>query len=290
MSIEPLAYCADSIPEKQSLIVYRENITSYPVLKPEEEQTLGKEIEAGGERAELAKEKLINHNLRLVMKIAAKYQNKGTAFTDLIQEGSLGLIKAVEKWDYKRGFRFSTYATWWIRQAVSRALINNSRTIRIPVHVSEDLRQVSKARKSFAQREGRLPLEEELLQEVKLSESRYEKAMQAVDIQPLSLEMPVGENDDCLSDLIADAESPSPEEETACSMLKDQIRVLLNMIPEKHRAVIEMRYGLNGQPQHTLEECALKFGVSRERIRQIEVKAIRVLKDCANPELMEYLS
>jgi RNA polymerase primary sigma factor len=238
----------------------------------------------------LARERLIKANTRLVVSIAKHYMGRGLAFLDLIQEGNLGLIKAVEKYDYKRGFRFSTYATWWIRQKISRAIADQARTIRLPVHMVDRIRQIYKARQELEQKLGRQPTVEEIARKVALSVQKVQWILK-VSSTPLSLESPVSDEDDSeLGEFIKDEASPTPIQSTYESMLKDKLDEVLNSLDPREAQILRLRFGLNDSNKYTLEEVGEKFGLTRERIRQIEGKALRELRHLhKSRELKSYL-
>jgi RNA polymerase primary sigma factor len=262
-------------PSLDSLRLYLREIGRVPLLTAEQEVSLAKRIERGDMRA---KRQMIEANLRLVVSIAKGYLGRGLTFLDLIQEGSVGLIRAVEKFDYRKGYKFSTYATWWIRQAVTRALADKARTIRIPVHVVEKLNRVVHAERQLVQRLGRDPRPEEVAAEVRLSTAEVQEILRIAQL-PISLERPVGEDDDAqLVDFVEDASAPSPYHQATTSLRRDDVIRALHLLPERDRRVLEMRYGLDGQTPRTLEEVGRQFGVTRERIRQIENNTLRRLK------------
>ena len=244
------------------------------LLTAAQEVELAKRIEDGDE---LAKARMIQSNLRLVVSIAKNYRNQGLPFLDLIQEGTLGLIRAVEKFDWRRGFKFSTYATWWIRQAVARALADKSRTIRLPVHVVERLQKINRAERTLMLRLGREPSNEEIAEEAKLP------LYQVLDVRkaarsPISLEEPVGDDgESSFSDFLADSEAIDPMDAVADQLRHEALQMGLDALPERHRRVLELRYGLDGMDPRTLDEIGREFGLTRERIRQIEVEALREL-------------
>ncbi|KAJ49790.1 RNA polymerase sigma factor rpoD [Clostridium tetanomorphum DSM 665] len=255
--------------------MYLKEIGKVELLSAEEEIELAQRIEKGDEKA---KEKLIEANLRLVVSISKKYVGKGMNFLDLVQEGNIGLMKAVDKFDYRKGFRFSTYATWWIRQAVTRAISDQSRTIRIPVHMNEVIGKVLKIKKQLEQRLDREPSEEEIADELKIPLSKVKK-IYSICQDPISLETPVGDNEDTyLENFIAD-ERYIPEEKVAISMLGDILANLLGTLSPREERIVRLRYGLlEDGKSRTLEEIGKEFNLTRERIRQIEANAIRKLR------------
>ncbi|MBR2868944.1 MAG: RNA polymerase sigma factor RpoD [Clostridia bacterium] len=255
-----------------SVKVYLKEIGRIPLLTPEEEIELAIRI---ADNDKYAKHRLEEANLRLVVSIAKKYNNRGLPFLDLIQEGSLGLIKAVDKFDYTKGFKFSTYATWWIRQAITRAIADQSRTIRVPVHMGEQISKLKKARSKLLHENNREPTEEELAAELKMSVQKVVEIM-CVAQDPVSLETPVGEEEDShIGDFIPDNNTPEPEEAALLLLQKEQINAALETLTPREAKVIVLRYGLNGHRPHTLEEVGKVLGVTRERVRQIEAKALR---------------
>ena len=265
----------DDIPLTDPVRMYLREIGKVPLLGPEEEVELAKRVEAGDP---VAKQKIIDANLRLVVSIAKKYIGRGMLFLDLIQEGNLGLIRAVEKFDYRKGFKFSTYATWWIRQAITRAIADQARTIRVPVHMVETINKMVRVSRQLVQRLGREPTDEEISKEMDIEPGKVEEIRRIAQL-PVSLETPIGEEEDSqLGDFIEDRDLPSPEESAASHLLREQIEEMLDNLSEREREVLHFRFGLEDGRSYTLEEVGKKFGVTRERIRQIEAKALRKLR------------
>ena len=262
-------------PSLDSLRLYLRSIGRVELLTAVEEVALAKRIERGDMSA---KQHMIEANLRLVVSIAKGYLGRGLTFLDLIQEGSLGLIRAVEKFDYRRGYKFSTYATWWIRQAVTRAIADKARTIRIPVHMVEKLNKVVHVERQLVQELGREPTPEEIARSLECS-PREVKDIQRLAQLPVSLEKPIGEEDDSeLGDFVQDDQAESPDEQASLSLRREDIERALDSLPDRERKVIELRFGLNGEPPRTLEEVGREFGVTRERIRQIENTTLKKLE------------
>ncbi len=255
--------------------VYLKDIGRVPLLTPEEEIELAMRI---AENDQEAKSRLTQANLRLVVSIAKRYVGRGMQFLDLIQEGNMGLIKAVDKFDYSKGFKFSTYATWWIRQAITRAIADQGRTIRIPVHMVETINKVKKASSYLLHRDGRDPTAEDIAKELNMSVEKVREILR-ISQEPVSLETPIGEEEDShLGDFIPDEDALSPAEEAAMTFLKEKINEVLQTLTPREAKVLSLRFGLvDGRP-HTLEEVGKEFNVTRERIRQIEAKALRKLR------------
>ena len=268
--------------------MYLREIGKIPLLTYEEELDLAKKILEGDEEA---KQKLAESNLRLVVSIAKKYVGRGMLFLDLIQEGNMGLIKAVEKFDYNKGFKFSTYATWWIRQAITRAIADQARTIRIPVHMVETINKLIRTSRHLLQQLGREPTPEEIAKEMEVP---VEKVMEIQKIaqDPVSLETPIGEEDDShLGDFIQDDDSPAPQDSAAYTLLKEQLEEVMNTLTPREAKVLKLRFGLEDGKARTLEEVGKEFQVTRERIRQIEAKALRKLRHPSrSKKLRDYMN
>lgn len=272
--------------------LYLRECGTTPLLTSEQEMALAQAIEIGKlpdateeqkEAAARAKQEMANANLRLVVSIAKKYPGRGMPFLDLIQEGNMGLLKAVDKFDYTKGYKFSTYATWWIRQAITRSIADQARTIRVPVHMVETINKMNRIGRRFLQEHGREATNEELAKEMETSVEKIREAKKAAQ-DPISLETPIGEKEDShLGDFIEDQKSASPEDEAAATMRREQIHQLLDTLTEREKGVISLRYGIDDGTQRTLEEVGKHFGVTRERIRQIEGKALKKLKKLAIP-------
>jgi RNA polymerase primary sigma factor len=255
--------------------MYLKEIGRVPLLSAEDEIDLAKRIELGDEEA---KRRLAEANLRLVVSIAKRYVGRGMLFLDLIQEGNMGLIKAVEKFDHDKGFKFSTYATWWIRQAITRAIADQARTIRIPVHMVETINKLIRVSRQLLQELGREPTPEEIAKEMELSTDKVREIMKIAQ-EPVSLETPIGEEDDShLGDFIEDQEALAPADAAAYELLKEQLEDVLDTLTEREENVLRLRFGLDDGRTRTLEEVGKVFGVTRERIRQIEAKALRKLR------------
>ncbi|WP_373898889.1 RNA polymerase sigma factor RpoD [Haloimpatiens sp. FM7315] len=267
--------------------MYLKEIGKVPLLDSEEEIKLAQRIEEG---EQLAKKKLAEANLRLVVSIAKRYVGRGMMFLDLIQEGNLGLIKAVEKFDYRKGYKFSTYATWWIRQAITRAIADQARTIRIPVHMVETINKLIRVSRQLLQELGREPHPEEIAKEMEMPVDKVREIMKIAQ-EPVSLETPIGEEEDShLGDFIPDDEAPAPAEAAAFTMLKEQLINVLDTLTPREEKVLRLRFGLDDGRARTLEEVGKEFNVTRERIRQIEAKALRKLRHPSrSKKLKDYL-
>ena len=280
-----------SIPEAVNIDdpvrMYLKEIGKVPLLTAEEEVILAKRMEAGDDTA---KHELAEANLRLVVSIAKRYVGRGMLFLDLIQEGNLGLIKAVEKFDYKKGYKFSTYATWWIRQAITRAIADQARTIRIPVHMVETINKLIRIQRQLVQELGREPEIEEIAAEMELTPEKIREIMK-ISQEPVSLEKPIGEEEDShLGDFIPDEDAPSPADQAASTLLKEELTKVLSGLTPREEKVLRLRFGLDDGRTRTLEEVGLEFDVTRERIRQIEAKALRKMRGPnMSARLREYL-
>ena len=283
VEVEDLSVIANTMsddPVKQ----YLKEIGGYPLLTVNEEITLAKKIESGDAHA---KQLLAESNLRLVVSIAKRYVGRGLSFLDLIQEGNLGLIKAVDKFDYNKGYKFSTYATWWIRQAITRSIADQSRTIRIPVHMSEVINKTYRVSRNLLQELGREPTEKELSEAMGLPIEKVREILK-VSADPISLDTPIGEEDDShLGDFIKDDTIMGPEEAASYAVLQDQISKLLDTLTEREQRVLILRFGLKDGRSRTLEEVGREFNVTRERIRQIEAKALRKLRHPSRARMLK---
>ena len=277
----------DGVSIEDPVRMYLKEIGKVPLLTAEEEIELAKRMEAGDEKA---KQKLAEANLRLVVSIAKRYVGRGMLFLDLIQEGNLGLIKAVEKFDYEKGYKFSTYATWWIRQAITRAIADQARTIRIPVHMVETINKLIRESRQLLQELGREPLPEEIAERMGISVERVREILK-ISQEPVSLETPIGEEEDShLGDFIQDQNVPVPAEAAASNLLRDQLNEVLDTLTEREQKVLRLRFGMDDGRARTLEEVGKEFQVTRERIRQIEAKALRRLRHPSKSrKLKDYL-
>ncbi len=280
-----------SIPDGVSLEdpvrMYLKEIGKVPLLSAEEEIELAKRMELGDQDA---KKRLAEANLRLVVSIAKRYVGRGMLFLDLIQEGNLGLIKAVEKFDYRKGYKFSTYATWWIRQAITRAIADQARTIRIPVHMVETINKLIRVSRQLLQELGREPTPEEIAEEMNMPADRVREILK-ISQEPVSMETPIGEEEDShLGDFIEDEQVPAPSDAAAFTLLKEQLVEVLGTLTEREQKVLRLRFGLDDSRARTLEEVGKEFNVTRERIRQIEAKALRKLRHPSRSrKLKDYL-
>jgi RNA polymerase primary sigma factor len=268
----------DGVNIEDPVRMYLKEIGKVPLLTAEEEIELAKTMENGGPEGEAAKKKLAEANLRLVVSIAKRYVGRGMLFLDLIQEGNLGLIKAVEKFDYRKGYKFSTYATWWIRQAITRAIADQARTIRIPVHMVETINKLIRVSRQLLQELGREPLPEEIADEMGIPVERVREILK-ISQEPVSLETPIGEEEDShLGDFIQDDNVPVPAEAAAYTCLREELMNVLEGLTDREQKVLKLRFGLEDGRARTLEEVGKEFNVTRERIRQIEAKALRKLR------------
>ena len=289
---EELAQIDFSVPDgvnmEDPVRMYLKEIGKVPLLSAEEEMELAKRIEAGDDEA---KKRLSEANLRLVVSIAKRHVGRGMQLLDLIQEGNLGLIKAVEKFDYRKGYKFSTYATWWIRQAITRAIADQARTIRIPVHMVETINKLVRTSRQLLQELGREATPEEIAERMELPVEKVREVMK-ISMEPVSLETPIGEEEDShLGDFIQDDHVPVPAEAAAFTMLQEQLEEVLSTLSERESKVLRLRFGLDDGRARTLEEVGKEFNVTRERIRQIEAKALRKLKGRGrSSKLKDYLT
>lgn len=277
----------DGVSIEDPVRMYLKEIGKVPLLSADEEVELAKRMEEGDSDA---KKRLAEANLRLVVSIAKRYVGRGMLFLDLIQEGNLGLIKAVEKFDYRKGYKFSTYATWWIRQAITRAIADQARTIRIPVHMVETINKLIRVQRQLLQELGREPYPEEIAKEMQLPVERV-REIQKISQEPVSLETPIGEEEDShLGDFIQDDNVPVPAEAAAFTLLREQLSEVLDTLTEREQKVLRLRFGLDDGRARTLEEVGKEFDVTRERIRQIEAKALRKLRHPSRSrKLKDYL-
>ena len=277
----------DSVSIEDPVRMYLKEIGKVPLLSAEEEVELAKRMELGDQEA---KNKLAEANLRLVVSIAKRYVGRGMLFLDLIQEGNLGLIKAVEKFDYRKGYKFSTYATWWIRQAITRAIADQARTIRIPVHMVETINKLIRISRQLLQELRREPTPEEIAEEMKIPVEKVREILK-ISQEPVSLETPIGEEEDShLGDFIQDDQVPVPADAAAFELLKEQLNEVLDTLTEREQKVLRLRFGLDDGKARTLEEVGRQFNVTRERIRQIEAKALRKLRHPSRSrKLKDYL-
>jgi RNA polymerase primary sigma factor len=275
---------AEAAATQDPLKLYVRAIGDGPLLTPAEERELARRKDEGDEEA---KKKLIESNLRLVMSITRNYTKAGVPLLDLIQEGNLGLIRAVEKFDYKMGYKLSTYATWWIRQAVTRALADQGRTIRLPVHVADQVRRLMRSRRLLAQKLNREPTQEELAQESGFTPQRVQELLDLVE-DPVSLETPVGDGESMYADLIEDVNSDRPDDTTAIKLRRKELAEALLRLNPRMQRVLVLRFGLDGEKPQTLEEVGAGLGITRERVRQLESRALRELRTVA-PDLELYL-
>ncbi len=277
----------DGVSIEDPVRMYLKEIGKVPLLTAEEEKELAMKMEAGDMDA---KKRLAEANLRLVVSIAKRYVGRGMQFLDLIQEGNLGLIKAVEKFDYRKGYKFSTYATWWIRQAITRAIADQARTIRIPVHMVETINKLIRIQRQLLQELGREPYPEEIAEKMNLPVERV-REIQKISQEPVSLETPIGEEEDShLGDFIQDDNVPVPSEAAAFTLLKEQLVEVMSTLTEREQKVLRLRFGLDDGRARTLEEVGKEFDVTRERIRQIEAKALRKLRHPSRSrKLKDYL-
>lgn len=287
MSPEEIEKMQEGLAIDDPVRMYLKEIGKVPLLEPEEEVILAEKMMEGDERA---KNKIVEANLRLVVSIAKKHVGKGMAFLDLIQEGNLGLMKAVDKFDYAKGFKFSTYATWWIRQAITRAIADQARTVRIPVHMVETIHKVSRVSRQLLQELGREPNPEEIAEVIGMTPEKVRDTMKYA-LEPVSLETPIGEEEDShLGDFIPDEDSPAPSDAASYTLLKEQLNEVLHTLTPREEQVLKLRFGLLDGRTRTLEEVGKEFDITRERIRQIEAKALRKLRHPSRSKrLRDYL-
>ena len=287
MSPEEIEKMQESLAVDDPVRMYLKEIGKVPLLDPDKEHELAKKMMDGDEKA---KNEIVEANLRLVVSIAKKHVGKGMAFLDLIQEGNLGLMKAVDKFDYEKGFKFSTYATWWIRQAITRAIADQARTVRIPVHMVETIHKVSRVSRQLLQELGREPSPEEIATVIGMTPEKVRDTMKYA-LEPVSLETPIGEEEDShLGDFIPDEDSPAPSDAASYTLLKEQLNEVLHTLTPREEQVLKLRFGLLDGRTRTLEEVGKEFDITRERIRQIEAKALRKLRHPSRSKrLRDYL-
>ena len=287
MSPEEIVKMQESLAVDDPVRMYLKEIGKVPLLDPAREHELAKKMMEGDEKA---KNEIVEANLRLVVSIAKKHVGKGMAFLDLIQEGNLGLMKAVDKFDYEKGFKFSTYATWWIRKAITRAIADQARTVRIPVHMVETIHKVSRVSRQLLQELGREPTPEEIAEVIGMTADKVRDTMKYA-LEPVSLETPIGEEEDShLGDFIPDEDSPAPSDAASYTLLKEQLNEVLHTLTPREEQVLKLRFGLLDGRTRTLEEVGKEFDITRERIRQIEAKALRKLRHPSRSKrLRDYL-
>ncbi|MDY2719469.1 MAG: RNA polymerase sigma factor RpoD [Candidatus Faecousia sp.] len=282
--LNPADLVDENVSTSDPVRMYLKEIGKIPLLTPEEEQEIAKRMAQGDEES---KKRMIEANLRLVVSIAKRYVGRGMQFLDLIQEGNLGLLKAVEKFDYTKGYKFSTYATWWIRQATTRAVADQARTIRIPVHMVETINKVSRTSRSLVQELGRDPTSGEISKRLGIREDKVAEVMKIAQ-EPVSLETPVGEEDDShLGDFIQDNEAKEPAESASYNMLREQLNQVMQTLTPREAKVLRLRFGMEDGRAHTLEEVGNEFHVTRERVRQIEAKALRKLRHPSRSKILK---
>ena len=287
MTTEEIEKMQEGLAIDDPVRMYLKEIGKVPLLEPEKEHELAEKMMNGDEKA---KNEIVEANLRLVVSIAKKHVGKGMAFLDLIQEGNLGLMKAVDKFDYAKGFKFSTYATWWIRQAITRAIADQARTVRIPVHMVETIHKVSRVSRNLLQEYGREPTPEEIAAVIGMTPEKVRDTMKYA-LEPVSLETPIGEEEDShLGDFIPDDDSPAPSDAASYTLLKEQLNEVLHTLTPREEQVLKLRFGLIDGKTRTLEEVGKEFDITRERIRQIEAKALRKLRHPSRSKrLRDYL-